>query len=86
MATDFSAKTGFGNPVMIGSKTNPNQPTDVRCRIETISEMELIEFPFIGMMVYVLDEDKFYVVKSIKDVYKVPGVEASKTPGYRVDT
>ena len=86
MATDFSKKTGFGNPVHIGSKTNPNQPTDVRCRIETIDEMELIEYPFIGMLVYVLDEDKFYIVKSIRDVYKVPGVEASKLPGYRVDT
>ena len=84
MATDFSAKTGFGNPIHIGSKTNPNQPTDVRCRIETIAEMELIEFPFIGMMVYVLDEDKFYIVKSLKDEYKKPGVEASKIPEYRV--
>ena len=86
MATDFSKTTAFGNPVMIGSKTNPNQPTDVRCRIETISEMELITYPFVGMLVYVIDEDKFYVVKSIKDEYKVPGVEASKMPGYKVDT
>ena len=86
MATDFSKTTAFGNPVMIGSKTNPNQPTDVRCRIETIDEMDLIQFPFVGMLVYVIDEDKFYIVKSIRDVYKVPGVEASKMPGYRVDT
>ena len=86
MATDFSKVTGFGNPVMIGSKTNPNQPTDVRCRIETIAEMNLIEYPFIGMLVYVQDEDKFYIVKSIKDVYSRPGIEASKLPGYRVDT
>ena len=86
MATDFTNITGFGNPVHIGSKTNPNQPTDVRCRIETIDEMNLIEYPFIGMLVYVLDEDKFYIIKSIRDVYKIPGVEASKIPGYRVDT
>ena len=86
MATDFTNITGFGYPVHIGSKINPNQPTDVRCRIETIDEMNLIEYPFIGMLVYVLDEDKFYIVKSIRDVYKIPGVEASKLPGFRVDT
>ena len=45
-----------------------NSPLDLRTRINTIAEVETIQVPFIGMIFYVIDEEKFYVVKSLKDV------------------
>ena len=43
-----------------------NAPLDIRTRINTIAEVESIQVPFIGMIFYVMDEEKFYVVKSLK--------------------
>lgn len=43
-----------------------NAPLDIRTRINTIEEVESIQVPFIGMIFYVMDEEKFYVVKSLK--------------------
>ena len=43
-----------------------NTPLDIRTRINTIAEVESIQVPFIGMIFYVMDEEKFYVVKSLK--------------------
>jgi hypothetical protein len=63
MATNFDgiiANDGF----KISSK---NTPMDIRTRLESISEVELVPNPFVGMMFYVMDEDKFYVVKKLKD-------------------
>jgi hypothetical protein len=63
MATNFDgiiANDGF----KISSK---NTPMDIRTRLESISEVELVPNPFVGMMFYVIDEDKFYVVKKLKD-------------------
>lgn len=45
-----------------------NSPLDLRTRINTIAEVENIQVPFVGMIFYVVDEEKFYVVKSLKDV------------------
>lgn len=63
MATNFDgiiANDGF----KISSK---NTPMDIRTRLESISEVELVPNPFVGMIFYVMDEDKFYVVKKLKD-------------------
>ena len=43
-----------------------NAPLDARSRINTIAEVVSIQSPFIGMIFYVMDEGKFYVVKSLK--------------------
>lgn len=44
-----------------------NAPLDIRTRINTIAEVESIQVPFIGMIFYVMDEEKFYVVKALKE-------------------
>jgi hypothetical protein len=44
-----------------------NSPLDLRTRINTIAEVETIQVPFVGMIFYVVDEDKYYSVKSLKD-------------------
>ena len=43
-----------------------NTPLDSRTRINNINEIENIEVPYIGMIFYVVDEEKHYVVKSLK--------------------
>ena len=43
-----------------------NAPLDIRTRINTIAEVESIQVPFVGMIFYVIDEEKFYVVKTLK--------------------
>ena len=43
-----------------------NAPLDIRTRISTITEVESIQVPFVGMIFYVMDEEKFYVVKTLK--------------------
>lgn len=43
-----------------------NAPLDIRTRINTIAEVESIQVPFVGMIFYVMDEEKFYVVKTLK--------------------
>ena len=54
--------------------STPNIPTDMRTRIETISDMVDIPLPYVGMLVYVLDEEKYYIVKTLKSK-TVAGVE-----------
>ena len=85
MATDFNNKALMAKPVFVGSPTTNDLPLDVRTRIETIDEISQIEFPYIGMMIYVKDEDKFYVVKSLKGEEVVPGVAATLVQNRRVD-
>ena len=55
-----------------------NAPLDIRTRINTITEVESIQVPFIGMIFYVMDEEKFYVVKSLKGS-KVGNIELNDT-------
>lgn len=64
MATNFDE-----NAIVMSGGTKPstkNTPTDVRTRIESISEVESIPLPFVGMIFYVKDVEQFYVVKSLK--------------------
>ena len=85
MATDFTNKAVLGKPVFVGNNAKNDLPLDARTRIENLDEIPMIEFPFIGMMFYVKDEDKFYVVKSLRGEEKVPGVAATMVPNFRVD-
>ena len=64
MATDFDR-----NALVLSGGLKPstkNTPGDIRTRIESITDMELIPLPYIGMLVYVIDEEEYYVIKSLK--------------------
>ena len=63
MATSFNNGIVASDGFKISVK---NMPMDVRTRIESINEVESIPNPFIGMIFYVIDEDRFYVVKTLK--------------------
>lgn len=63
MATNFNNGIVASDGFKISIK---NMPMDVRTRIESINEVESIPNPFIGMIFYVIDEDRFYVVKTLK--------------------
>jgi hypothetical protein len=43
-----------------------NAPLDIRTRVNTVNDIYNIELPFIGMIVYVIDEDKYYKIKTLK--------------------
>ena len=66
MATDFS----YGGKTIVTSgairPSEKNTPTDARCRVATKADMETIPLPAVGLIVYVEDEGKFYVVKGLK--------------------
>lgn len=66
MATDFSYG---GNTIVTSGAIRPstkNTPTDARCRVATKADIENIPLPAVGLMVYVEDEAKFYVIKGLK--------------------
>lgn len=48
------------------SISNVNTPTRAGQRISSLAELETIPTPFIGMIVFVEDIDKFIYVKSLK--------------------
>ena len=65
------------NNVIIGGSLMPSSkdtPIDARSRINTIADIETIELPYVGMMFYVKDEHKFYVVNSLK-AKNINGIE-----------
>ena len=43
-----------------------NTPGDIRTRLDSLENIELIPLPFIGMIFYVEDIQQFFVVKSLK--------------------
>ena len=60
----------MNNKIIVNGSLIPsvkNAPLDIRTRINTIAEVESIQVPFVGMIFYVMDEEKFYVVKTLKD-------------------
>lgn len=86
MATDFDNKMLVKSPIYVGTKTLGNLPLDVRTRVETLDEIAQIIFPFVGMLIYVIEEEAFYVVKSLKGEELKPGLASTYIPNYRVDT
>jgi hypothetical protein len=63
MATNFSGGIVASDGFKISVK---NRPMDIRTRIESVDEIVNIPNPFVGMIIYVSGEDKFYVVKTLK--------------------
>lgn len=66
MATDFS----YGGKTIITSgairPSEKNTPTDARCRVTTKADIANIPLPAVGLLVYVEDEKKFYVIGGLK--------------------
>lgn len=64
MATDFNkhsiATAGGMRP------TTANTPIDTRCRVNDESDIYSIPLPYLGMIVYVVDSDKYYQVSKLK--------------------
>ena len=66
MSTDFNYSDSV---IMTSGPFIPNEkniPLDSRTRINTIADMASIPLPYVGMLVYVIDEDKYYKVKTLK--------------------
>ena len=66
MATDF---TYNGKTIVNSGAIRPsgrNIPTDARCRVATKTDMANIPLPAVGLIVYVEDESKFYVIGGLK--------------------
>ena len=85
MATDFKNKSLMAKPVFVGNPASNNLPLDVRTRIETIGEIENIPYPYIGMLFYVIDEDNYYIVKSLKGGEAIPGFPMSYEDNCKID-
>ena len=64
MATNFNNKAVITRGGLRPSTVNT--PLDIRTRLESIADVESIPLPYVGMMFYVIDENKFYFVKSLK--------------------
>lgn len=84
MATNFD-----NNAIATGGGIKPSTkdtPTRIGERIETLSEMANIPNPYVGMIIYVMDEGKRYEVLSIKDVQqglsKVSRIDQSRELPY----
>lgn len=84
MATDFSNKTTMSRPMSVGNKKQNDLPLDVRTRLETMDEIAKIEYPYVGMLFYVKENDTYYSVKTLKSEELVPGMPATKIDNYRV--
>lgn len=70
MATNFDK-----NKVSISGGIIPatnNTPGDIRTRIETLSEVESIPLPFVGMIFYDIETEKHYKVTSLKGIQNGP--------------
>lgn len=65
MATDFTTNAIKTSGGFVPSVTDT--PIDVRSRIATIGDVETIPNPSVGLIFYVIDEDRFYYVQSLKD-------------------
>ena len=84
MATNFSNKMQISKPMIVGNKKQNDMPLDIRTRIETLDEIAKIEYPYVGMMFYVKETDKYYSVKSLKSEELVPGIPSTAIANYRV--
>ena len=84
MATNFSNKMQVSKPMIVGNKKQNDMPLDIRTRIETLDEIAKIEYPYIGMMFYCKETDKYYSVKSLKSEELVPGIPSTAIANYRI--
>ena len=64
MSTDFNKNTISVSGIF--KQTKRNAPSDIRIRVNTKSDIETIPLPYVGMIVYVIDENEYYRVLSLK--------------------
>ena len=86
MATDYGYKNAAAKPMYVGTKNDNDMPLDARTRIDTITDIDQITFPFVGMIFYVVDEDAYYSVKTLKGEESRPGNPNTFVPNYKIDT
>lgn len=58
------------NKIIIGGAvlpSTPDTPTDARCRVQTFEDIQNVENPYVGMKIYVVDDEKEYVVRKLAD-------------------
>lgn len=58
------------NKIIIGGAvlpSTPDTPTDARCRVQTFADIENVENPYVGMKIYVVEEETEYVVRKLSD-------------------
>lgn len=56
------------NKIIIGGAVMPSTvdtPTDARTRVQTFADIATIDNPFVGMEVWVVDEEKEYRIKKL---------------------
>ena len=63
MMSDEKKKVIISGPLVPSTK---DTPIDIRTRVNTIEDIPNIELPFVGMMFYVINEGKHYVVRTLK--------------------
>ena len=81
MAIDYSS---FINLAGGFKGIKANTPLDARFVIEKEADIYGVPFPYIGCMIYAVEEDKFFIVKSIKNGYQdivTEEVFATQPPG-----
>ena len=64
MAIDYNSFSNFGGGFKV---TVSNTPLDCRFVIEKEADIYSVPNPYVGNMIYSIEEDKFFVVKSLKD-------------------
>lgn len=64
MSTDFNKHSITTSGGM--RPATANTPIDTRCRVDTESDIYSIPLPYLGMIVYVLDSDKYYQISKLK--------------------
>ena len=64
MATDFNKDTISVSEIF--KPTKRNAPSDIRVRIESITDVPNTPLPYVGMIFYVIDENEYYRVLTLK--------------------
>jgi hypothetical protein len=67
MAINYSSFTNFSGGFKVSV---PNTPLDCRFVIEKEADIYNVPLPYVGCIIYAMEEDKFFVVKSVKDGYQ----------------
>ena len=68
MAINYNSFTGFAGGFKV---TKTNTPLDCRFVIEKEADIHNVPSPYVGCMIYAIEEDKFFVIKSLKDGYQI---------------
>ena len=63
MAMDYSKFAGLPGGYVVNSA---DTPLDGRLIVNDITDINEIPMPYIGLMVYVTNEEKYYTIKSLK--------------------